>query len=243
MAGTGSGKRYWVFLSTVSDIGTGNKSGNIGNDHIGNLEVYKLLHLYQRKQNTILENQKLPSYIWKELIQNPEDRKIWTQNSSEGKRRIVQYISKDKSTKNQHVMKALTREIMTEIFIAEISTGIQLNNGDIVHSSDVGANELEKTSEMSPDNPARMMSSKETWNKTCKQEKKSSGTINLHKAQVEWNIKMGKTEGATTSKDKGRKMKKLLKKSIPRKILRLFVKKSLSSNNVICNITNANRST
>lgn len=85
-------------------------------------------------------------------------------------------------------MKALTKEIMTKVFSAEISAGIQLNVGytGSTHSSDASTfdehdyvinkaiaqnkstNKLEKASEMSPGNPARMMSSKETWKKTCK---------------------------------------------------------------------------
>ena len=50
---------------------------------------------------------------------------------------------------------------------------------------------------------------------------------------------MGKIEGTTTIKGEQQKMKKLLKKYIPRKILRLFTKKSLLSNNVTYNIDNA----
>ena len=82
-AATVSGKKRRVFLSTVSGVGTSKKSGNPSNGHVDKLEVYKLLQLDQRKQNVIPEDKKLPSYIWKKLIQNPEDRKIWTQISSE----------------------------------------------------------------------------------------------------------------------------------------------------------------
>lgn len=136
LAARGSGKRRRAFLSTVSGIGTSKESGNASNGRVGKVEAYELLQLDQRKRNIIPEDEKLPSYIWKELIQNPEDRKIWSQISSEGKKRIVQSIPKDEPTKNQHVMKALTREIMSEVFAAKISVGKPMNDGDTVQSSD-----------------------------------------------------------------------------------------------------------
>ena len=68
LAATGSGKKCRVFLSTVSHIGAGNKLGDTGDDHVGNLQAYKILQLDQRKQNAIPEDEKLPSYVLKELI-------------------------------------------------------------------------------------------------------------------------------------------------------------------------------
>ena len=90
---------------------------------------------------------------------------------------------------------------MTKVFLAEINVCIQLNDGDTgsAHSSNSstfdehnyvinkaiaqnkGPHKLEKASEMSPGNPARMMSNKESQNKTHEQEKKSSSTTKLYK--------------------------------------------------------------
>ena len=139
----------------------------------------------QKKQTTTPEDEGLPQFIWKELLQNPEDQKIWKQISSDGKKLIVASIPKDKSKTNFHVMKS--------VFINLVHTFIKDNNIEIAESdsdhdnsasssssrstidehdyiinqaisNNKGGNKVHKASEMSPGNPARMMSSKEGRN-------------------------------------------------------------------------------
>ena len=56
-------------------------------------------------------------------------------------------------------------------------------------SNNKGGNKVHKASEMSPGNPARMMSSKEGRNRTRMQEKKSAEKLKSYKTQVNWSLK------------------------------------------------------
>lgn len=100
----GSRKDCKIYMGTIGE-GEG-VSDESSSGHRG-LQVNKLLQLdcqMQQNRNHIPEDELLLHYIWKDMIANPEDWKIWRQISSEGKKLIVASIPKNEPKSNRQVM-------------------------------------------------------------------------------------------------------------------------------------------
>ena len=64
---------------------------NMEDDSNHSISVNKMSQL-QHRRGALTEEEKLLSYLWKQLNDNPQDCKIWSQVSSEGKKKIVKCI-------------------------------------------------------------------------------------------------------------------------------------------------------
>ena len=66
----------------------------------------------QRRRNALTEEEKLPSYLQKQLNANPQHWKFWSQISSEVKKKIVKCIPPDKPQGNLQVMQGVFQSLL-----------------------------------------------------------------------------------------------------------------------------------
>ena len=78
MVALGSLRKHTAFVSTIGEgQGVSTDISEESNDGHCDIQAYKLLQLYcQKQQNIPPEDERIPHYIWKELLENPEDQKI-----------------------------------------------------------------------------------------------------------------------------------------------------------------------
>ena len=66
----------------------------------------------QRRRGALTEEEKLPSYLWKQLNDNLQDWKFWLQISSDGKKKIVKCIPSSEPQENIQVMQTVFQSVL-----------------------------------------------------------------------------------------------------------------------------------
>lgn len=196
------------------------------------------------------EEEKLPSHLWRQLNENPEDQKLWLQISSKGKRKIVKCIPSDEPQGNLQVMKHVFQLLLHQRHSEENRVEDQAEEStdsddtrehnyyiNQARSRNKGDSKLEKASEVSPGYPTRVMSSREGRDRVQAHEAKSrNASEKLYKTQSNWSLSAARFKGSNKKRSKG--LRVTLKKYIPQKLQKLFSSKSTSTNNVVYNIMN-----
>lgn len=129
-----------------------------------------MLQLQQRR-NALTEEEKLPSYLWKQLNANPQDWNFWSQISSEGKKKIVKCIPPGESQGNPQVMQCMFQSLLHQMhkdenhddepMEASLDSNDTTNPDYLVNqarSQKKSDSTLEKALGVSPGHPARVMS-------------------------------------------------------------------------------------
>ena len=180
------------------------------------ISINKMSQL-QRRRRALTEEEKLPSYLWKQLSEKPEDWKLWSQISSEGKKKIVKYIPSNEPQGNLHVMEHVFQSLVHQMYSDENQAEDQAEDSadsddtrehnyhiNQARSHNKGDSKLEKASELSAGYPARMMSSREGRDRVRAQEAKSrNASEKSYKTQSNWKLSAARFKGSNKKTSKG----------------------------------------
>lgn len=91
---------------------------NTDDDNNQSISANKMLQL-QRRRSALTEEEKLLSYLWKQLNDNLGDWKFWSQISSNGKKKIVQCILPNEPQRNLQVMQGVFQSLLHQMHTDE----------------------------------------------------------------------------------------------------------------------------